>query len=576
MTVGFFDSLILILLAAVIAIVVCRRLRVPPTVAYIFIGMLVGSDALGWIPNVEATHTIAKFGVVFLMFTIGLEFSLTKLITMRRVVFGLGTAQVVLTTVITTFLGHWLGMTLQQALIVGCIVAMSSTAIVSKQLVDQNELGSPHGQNAIAILLFQDLAVIPFFILIGSFSFGAHALNITMLMALGKTVLAIATILGIGYWLLRPLFREIVVSESLELFTLSVLLVTLSAAWLTYKLDLSLALGGFVAGMMLGETEFRHQIEATIRPFRDLLMGLFFITVGMLFEFQHIAVIWPWVLLLLTALTLFKVVLISALTYLMSRNMDVSLRTGLILAQGGEFGFALLTLAMSDKLLPDLYGQVVLGALVFSMALAPLMIRFNDLIVRGLLPARYQSEAELAFLDADVFAKKLKDHVIICGFSRVGQNIAQVLDEEGISYLAIDLDHQRVISCQESGRPVIYGDASLYDMLCACKIRHAKALVVTFDIPLMAEKIVEQVRTHHKHLPIFVRTHDDSEFEMMQKAGATEVIPTSLEISLTMAAHVLLEMGVSGQKVSRMVKKARANKYRMLRPIISEDDFLDE
>lgn len=575
MSIGFFDSLILILLVAVLVIVVCRRIKVPPIIAYILIGILVGSDAVGWIPNISATHRIAEFGVVFLMFTIGLEFSLRKLIRMKQMVFGLGTAQVVITTVVTTVVGQWLGMSLKESIVVGCIVAMSSTAIVSKQLVDQNELGSPHGNNAIAILLFQDLAVIPFFIIISSFTHGAAALNITLLAALGKTVLAVATIFVIGQWLLRPLFREIIVSESLELFTLSVLLVTLGASWLTYKLGLSLALGAFGAGMMLGETEYRHQIESTIRPFRDILLGLFFITVGMLFRVENMLEIWPWILLLLAALTIFKVLLISGLTYIATKKVDVSARTGLVLAQGGEFGFALLTLAMSDNLLPEIWGQVVLGALLFSMAIAPVLIRFNDVIVRVLLPQSVVTEEEEAFDEAGEYSRSLNHHVIICGFSRVGQNIARLLVDENIPYIALDLDHQRVMQCQKLGSSVIYGDAAMYDMLHTCKIKQAKAIVITFETTPIALKIIEQIRSHHKKIPIFVRTHDDTELAELQKAGATEVVPSSLELSLTLSSHLLVECGVSASKITRLTNKIRKGRYSMLREVIpSEENML--
>lgn len=571
MAIGLFDSLILILFSAVLVIVVARRLNIPLIIAYIVIGIIAGSPVLGWIPDTTATHTLAKFGVVFLMFTIGLEFSLNKMIKMRSIVFGLGAAQVVLTAGITIALGYWLGMSLIQSVVIGCIVTMSSTAIVSKQLVDQNELGSPHGQYAIAILLFQDLAVIPFFILISSFSQQDVSVHLIIWASVGKTVLAVGVILAVGFWLLRPAFKEIVLSESLELFTLSVLLVTLSAAWFTNRMGLSLALGGFIAGMMLGETEFRHQIESTIRPFRDLLLGLFFITVGMLFKVEEMAQIWPWVLLLFAALTFFKILLIGLLTYVADRKVDVAAKTGLILAQGGEFGFALLTLALSDNLLPSLYGQVVLGALLFSMAIAPILIRYNDAIVRYFLPEKWRTEQQEVQGDTSAFTKNLTNHVIICGFGRTGYNITKILMAQEIPCIALDLDYPRVMHGQEDGFSIIYGDAAEYDILRSVNIKQAKAVVVAFDKPLTAKKILQQVRSHHKKLPIYVRTADDTELETMQAAGATEVIPTSLEISMTIASHVLLELGVNTNQVTRTMNKLRMNRYEKLRPIIPSE-----
>jgi len=410
MDLNLFDSLIRILMIAVVVVILCKRLNFPAIIGYIAIGVVVGPHLLGWVPDTEDTYALADFGVVFLMFTIGLEFSLSRMWRMKNLVFGLGGAQVLLTLLVTTIIG------------LACITSLSSTAIVSKQLVDQNELNSPHGNNAISILLFQDLAVIPFFILISSFIQQTDVMHWPMLLSFGKAFLLIMAMLALGRWILRPLFREIAATESLELFTLSVLLVTLVSAWLTHRFGLSLALGSFMAGMMLGETEFRHQIEATIRPFRDLLLGLFFITVGMLFNVRSIVVIWPWVLLLLAALTLLKVFIVSMICRYVENDVPVAVRTGLVMAQGSEFGFALLSLALMGNLLPMLYGQVVLGALLFSMALAPLIIRWNEKIMLLAVPEKYLKKVTMPKKTADIFAKGLEHHVILCGFSRVGQN----------------------------------------------------------------------------------------------------------------------------------------------------------
>ena len=411
MDLNLFDTLIRILMIAVVVVILCKRLNLPAIIGYIAIGVVVGPHALGWVPDTEDTYALADFGVVFLMFTIGLEFSLTRMWRMKHLVFGLGGAQVLLTVLLTTLFGHWLSMNWQQSIVVACIISLSSTAIVSKQLVDQNELNSPHGKNAISILLFQDLAVIPFFILISSFIQQTDVMHWSMLFSIGKAFLLIMAMLGLGRWILRPLFREIAATESLELFTLSVLLVTLVSAWLTHRFGLSLALGAFMAGMMLGETEFRHQIEATIRPFRDILLGLFFITVGMLFNVKAIVVIWPWVLLLLAALTLMKVLIVSMICRYVEDNVPVAVRTGLVMAQGSEFGFALLTLAMMGQLLPVLYGQVVLGALLFSMGLAPLIIRWNEKIMLMSVPKKYMKQVILPKKTAGIFAQGLENHV---------------------------------------------------------------------------------------------------------------------------------------------------------------------
>lgn len=575
MDLSTFDNLIMVLTAAVAVCISCMRFRLPTTIGYLLIGILVGPHALGLLEDVELIRHLAEFGVVFLMFTIGLEFSLSKIIKLKHLVFGLGSLQVVLTTLITTAMGRFVGMTLDQSLTVGCIVAMSSTAIVSKQLTDENQLGTLSGQSAISILLFQDLAVIPAFILLASFSQSYSSIQIPLLVALGKTLLALSVIFAFGRWLLRPLFRIIIATESLELFTLSVLLITLGAAYLTQRLELSLALGAFVAGMMLGETEFRHQIDATIRPFRDVLLGLFFITIGALFNLEIFVVVWPWVLLLLTALTVGKFAIIALLSYGMNRNPSVALRTGLFLAQGGEFGFALLSLAMREKLLPDDYGQVVLSALLLSMILAPLIIRYHKVLVKVLLPSKLRQEAVLASDGLDVIAKTLKDHVILCGFGSGGQQLARLLDDESVPYLGIDLDHHLVMKTQNAGFPVIYGDATLYDLLVACKIRQAKALVINFEVTESAAKIIEQVRSHHRKLPIFVRTADDSDLEKLQKLGATEVVPSTLETSIILASHLLVTLGIPAARITRRMNSIRKNRYRLLREVIPSEEGLE-
>ncbi|MDQ2994360.1 MAG: cation:proton antiporter [Pseudomonadota bacterium] len=566
---SFFDSFLSVLAVVVLAVVICKSLQIPSILGYLAVGIIVGPNVIGLIPESARISHLAEFGIVFLMFTIGLEFSLSRMLKMKHLVIGLGGAQVLLTVLITTAFGLLLSLGWHQALVIGCIVSLSSTAIASKQLTDQNELNAPHSQNAISILLFQDLAVIPFFILISSFSSTTISLSTALLYALGKAVLAMLLILGVGLQLLRPLFRRIAATHSLELFTLSVLLVTVAAAWLTEYLGLSLALGAFMAGMMLGETEFRHQIEATVRPFRDLLLGLFFITIGMLLNINSIDETWHWILLLFLALTGLKLLIITVLSYFAVRNLKISVRTGLVLAQGGEFGFALLTLALQDNILSQTYGQAVLGALLLSMATAPIVIYFNKMIANFVVPKSWHTWVDIPDTGAEQFTHKLKDHVILCGFGRNGQNIAKLLDGEQVPFIGIDNNHKLVNNCASMGYPVIYGDASLYEILEACKLNYAKAVVISCDHSLTIEKILQQIRAHHKNLPIFVRTQDDSDFERLQAMGATEVIPASLETSLTLTSHLLLTMGVSHHRIVELMTRVRKTRYRMLRTVLS-------
>lgn len=566
-----FDTLIIVLTIAVVVVVLCKYLKIPPIIGYIGVGIISGPHIMAWLPNTQQIHTLAEFGIVFLMFTVGLEFSLSRMIAMRHFVFGLGSAQVILTMLITAVCGHWLSLTWSQAITVGCIVSLSSTAMVSKQLDDLDQLNSQQGHRAISVLLFQDMAVIPFFILIASFGHATQSLSIPLLMALAKTIVTIVVILSLGRWVFQPLFKEIVSTHSEELFTLSVLLVTLVSAWITHRLDLSLAMGAFMAGMMLGETTFRHQIEATIKPFRDVLLGLFFISIGMLFDIFSIKETWPWVLMLFLAFSALKIIVITVLCRFAKTYWRVALRTGIILAQGSEFGFALLALAMYEKLFPPLYEQVILGALLLSLLSAPFLIQYNKALAKKIIPKSWFDIEDIKKpTPSNIFTSKIKNHVIICGFGRNGQNIAKLLDDEQIPYIGLDHDPELVHHCQKAGIPVIYGDASHYSILVACKIAKAKAIVVTFEDIHHIEKILPQVRTHFEKLPIFIRTHDDVALETLQNLGATEVIPATLEVSLTLASHVLLVMGVSAKRVVELMTKIRKTRYRLLREMISD------
>jgi CPA2 family monovalent cation:H+ antiporter-2 len=566
---GLFDTLIIVLTIAVVVVVLCKYLTIPPIIGYIVVGIISGPHIMAWLPDTQRIHAIAEFGIVFLMFTIGLEFSISRMIKMRHLVFGLGSAQVLLTGLVTTLVGHWLSLTWNQAIALGCIVSLSSTAMVSKQLDDQDELHSKSGHQAISILLFQDLVVIPFFILISSFSSASNTVSLPLLMALGKTTVTIVLILGLGRWIFRPLFKEIAATHSQELFTLSVLLVTVVSSWVTHRLGLSLALGSFMAGMMLGETEFRHQIEATIKPFRDLLLGLFFITIGMLFNIVAIKEIWPWVLILFLAFSALKIIIITALCRMTGSYWRIAMRTGLTLAQGSEFGFALLALALNINLFSVIYGQVILGALLLSLMVAPFLIHFNKAIAKFLIPKSWFEYHDVTKPSpAKLFTQALSDHVILCGFGKNGQNIGKLLDDEQVRYIGIEYNLELVHNCQAAGIPVIYGDSSEYAMLLACKIEKAKAIVITFEEIHNIKKILPQVRTHFDKIPIFVRTHDDAHLEELQALGATEVIPGTLEISLTLASHVLLSVGVSTKRVVELMGKIRKTRYRLLREMI--------
>lgn len=561
-------NLAIILLGfAVITVLALRRVRLPPILAYLGTGMLVGPHGLGWITNTDETRTLAEYGVVFLLFTLGLEFSLSQLMAMRRDVLLLGSCQV-LAAIIGAGAVAWLaGATPGAAIALGGALAMSSTAIVIKQLKEQAEINLRHARLTIAVLLFQDLAVVPFLILIPALASGDGHIASTLGWAMLKGAAALMLILAIGRWLLRPLFREIAGARLAELFTLAVLFFTLGAAWLTEALGLSLALGAFLAGIMLGETEFRHQVELEIRPFRDVLLGLFFVTVGMLVNVGVLVHAGGWVAIAVLGLILFKCGSVAAIGHILGNDKATAFRTGLLLAQGGEFGFALLALGLASGLLTPAATQFALAVILVSMIVSPLLIRVNRALAERLFGPAEASPRDVLKHDVVRNSFDAADHVVIAGYGRVGQNVARLLEEEGFEYVALDLDPVRVKTAREGGDAVFYGDAAHPDILRAAGIERARALVISYhDVPT-ATAILKLAHKLHPQLPVIVRTHDDSNLDRLQKAGATEVIPDALEAGLMVASHLLALLDVPVIRIIRQVERVRLNRYSLLRNV---------
>jgi monovalent cation:H+ antiporter-2, CPA2 family len=564
-----------LLLASVLVVTMARRIGLPPILGYLAVGLLVGPHALAWVPDSPQTHRLAEIGVVFLLFTLGLEFSWPRMVAMRREVFGLGLLQVSLTTVFFMLLGRSLGWPWLTAIVVGGALSMSSTAIVMRQLTEQAEVNRTHGRLVLAILLFQDLAFVPLLALAtvmvaGGAATGFSLLGIAKTVALG--VAALLAVLLAGRWLLRPLFVEIARSRLKELFTLTVLLVVLSSAWVTQWAGMSLALGGFLAGMMLAETEYRHQVEAVVRPFRELLLGLFFISVGMLLDLRLLLAQFPLIAAMVAILVAAKV-MVGALAVrgFVDSNFK-ALRTSMVLGGGGEFGIALLTLLLQANA-PNLAElQPVLLALVVTMVIAPLGIRYNKPLARFLLREKGPATRAIAREDAATSEVAKREHVILCGFGRVGQNIARVLESQGFEYVAIDLDLARVRPARQAGFPVIYGDSADEDVLQACGIATASAVVVSFANPDVSVAIVRAVRAHRSDVPVLVRTADDIGIAELTAAGATEVVPETFEASLMLVSHVLLLLQVPVTRVVRTVGEIRRARYATLRDVVQPDE----
>ncbi|MFQ5345157.1 MAG: cation:proton antiporter [Mariprofundus sp.] len=522
---SYLNDTLVMLAATVLAVALCLRMRLSPILAYLAVGVIVGPFGFGLVDDVEHIRIFAEFGVVFLLFSIGLEFSVALLARMKAAVLGLGSAQVWLTAAITAAVAFLLGLKAESALVLGGIIAMSSTALVTKQLADQVELHTRHGRNSLGILLFQDLMVVPFLILVTSLSGTTADMSVlTVAIALSEAVLALLIIFVFGRWVLRPLFREVARFRAAELFTLTVLLIVLCSAWVTYSIGLSFALGAFLAGVMLSETEFRHQVESEIRPFRDLLLGLFFITIGMMLDISMLPSIWLPVVLLLVALMLFKCISVFIFCRLGDWNNAVSLRTGLILAHGGEFGFAILILAMDGGILGPNTGQVVLAAMLFSMALAPVLIRYNGRIAQFLLPRSMQRSRQEISDHLRAVSAPLNRHVIVCGYGRVGKHAVAFLTDRDMPCMAIDLEPEHVQQGLAAGYRVSYGDAGSLALLRACGLERASALVISMIDFNTAMKIISRVRAVDGELPIIVRTRKEMHLYQLYQAGATEVV----------------------------------------------------
>jgi CPA2 family monovalent cation:H+ antiporter-2 len=563
---------ILVLLAAsVLVLSLVRRFALPPILGYLVVGMLLGPHALGLVANDETIRLLAEIGVVFLVFTLGLEFSLARMVAMKSEVLAIGGLQMVLTTAAFGGAAWALGVQPAVAIVLGGALAMSSTAIVMRQLGDQLELTRTHARLAIGILLFQDLAFAPLLALATAVARASETPSAVWFLGMvGRAVVALALVLFVGRWLLRPLFHEIARHRSSETFTLTVLFVVLSGAWATHLLGLSMALGAFLAGMLLAETEFRHQTEAVIKPFQDILLGLFFVSVGMLLDLRLLLLQLPLVLLMLTVLLVVKATIVTLIVRQFVANSRKALRTGIVMCMGGEFGFALLTVLLNVESLQAGLVQSLLTATALSMLLGPLIVRYNGRITDRILRRKSEPNVALETVATRELAKR--EHVIICGFGRVGQNLARVLESRGFEYIALDLEPHRVRDARQAGDPVVYGDATNPEVLSALGIDRASVVVISFADPAIAVRIVNAVRSLRQDVAVLVRTHDDVAVSTLQSAGATEVVPEIFETSLSLVSHVLLLLDVPSQEVLELTEEIRADRYELLRTVFRKHD----
>ena len=568
-------NIVILLAMAVITVSLSRRLHFPPILGYIIVGIIVGPSGFAFIEKEENIELLAEFGIVFLLFAIGLEFSVSQMLSMKKQVFGLGSAQVVTTALVVYFIGHLAGLDPNTNIVIAGAFALSSTAIVIKQLTEQSEIQSRHGRGALGILIFQDIMAIPLLILIPTLAMSGDnndALTWALVMAFIKGVLVVVVMHMIGKYLLRPLFHEVAMAKSQELFTLTVLTVALGAAAFTEEMGLSMTLGAFLAGMMLSETEYRHQIESDIRPFQDILLGLFFVTVGMIISLEILLEHFWTIIGLTIGIILLKGLILYAVSLIFDRGRGVSLRIALTLSQVGEFGLVLMTLAFTFKLLPEQTGNILLTAAVLSMAVAPFLVKFNGRITKAIHNESYRKNHHEIENTISEDNKHIRDHIILCGFGRVGQTVSRFLHSSNKQFIALDMDIKRVQEARAAGESVYYGDAAKQTILHAASLDKAKMVVITFSDFHASMKILHAIRQANTDIRVLVRTLDDSHVNELLEAGASEAIPDTFESAIMLSSHLLLLMGEPPRKVLNETRKIRKNRYQTLEDFYPGED----
>jgi monovalent cation:H+ antiporter-2, CPA2 family len=553
-------QIVLLLGVAVAVVVGFRHLRIPTSLGYLLVGVILGPHTIGptvYVPEFEA---LAEFGVVFLLFTIGLNFSLPQLHALRHQVLGLGTAQVVLSTAAVAVVMWLAGLDAAAAFVIGAAFAQSSSTIIGSQLAEQGEDASPPGRLGLAMSVFQDVTAVPFLVIIPVLgaAVGAEVLAGAVGWAIAKAVVVFVLVVFAGRWLLHPLFRLVTRYRSAELFTLTVLLVALLAAWSTSRFGLSLAFGAFLAGMMLGETEFRHQVESTIRPFRDVLLGLFFIGIGMLFEPASLPHIWHWALLGTLLLLVSKILIVVAIVRRSGIDAQAAWRVALLVSVGGEFGFALLAIALDANVIDTQLGQVALTSVFFSLIAGAVLIRFNRAIAARLAGRPGSAMPDLP----DPLPGASEQLVLIGGYGRVGHTLAVLLHERSVPYIAFDTDPARVAQGRADGHAVVYGDFADAELLASVRAERAALVIITVDNSAAALTAVSVLSNYCPHVPVIARARDLETSSQLLAAGATHAYPEAIEASLRLGATALKMLAVPDDEIDRILQGVRDWDYK--------------
>jgi len=550
-------TILAFLMAAVGVVFIFRRMKASPVLGYLAAGMLVGPHVLQIIKDPTETQFLGEIGVIFLLFTLGLELPLQRLNSLKKYVFGLGATQVVITGALFGFLGIWAGFPKETAILLGGAISLSSTAVVLQVLSDRRELATRFGRISFSVLLFQDLAVVFLLILATTLSGIGESLFLGVSFAIMKALTAFLIIGALGRFVFRPLFRAVAQSGSSELFMATTFLVVLGTAYLTESFGLSRELGAFLAGILLAETEYRHQIEADIQPFRGLLLGVFFMSVGMginLSVFLSSAVL---ILTLLTFMLLVKTLITFILCRLSWLKTSTSMRVGLLLSGGGEFVFVIFSPTIARNILPPGYEDILFSVVILSMALTPLLG-----LLGKWLSDRFSIREAHADLDGDAGEiREFQKHVILAGFGRVGQMLAELLTSRMIPFIALDTDMRRVSEGRDKGYPVFYGDAKQLKIMQAIGAERAKVVVITLNQVTSSVRVVSMLRRHYPDLPICVRVKDHRHHEKLIKSGARLVVPETVEPTVQLATSLLNVMGMPSEEIKQLIETFRKRKW---------------
>jgi CPA2 family monovalent cation:H+ antiporter-2 len=562
--VPYLDDIIFFLATAVLVAPLCSRFKVSPILGYLVAGVLIGPSVFSVVSVDDTTHWLAELGIVFLLFMIGLELSIERLRVMRRYAFGLGLAQVVISTLAIAGVFVLFGSDIDAAIVIGWALALSSTAFVLQILSERNEVATLTGRASVAVLLLQDLAVVPVLVLIPLLAAGDKDILASLGLAAVHALIALAAIFIVGRFVLRRLFRLVAATGIPEVFVAATLLAILVTGVVTDLAGLSYALGAFLAGLLMSGTEFRHQIAADIMPFRGLLLGLFFITVGMHLDLNYVSGNFALILPVAVALMTIKALIILILGRIFGMPLEIAIRTGLYLAQGGEFAFVILGLATAHGIIPTGVDNLLVGAVILSMAATPLLVGLSH---RGTKFVLEHSDDGVDALREE--SAELNDHVIIGGYGRVGQTVAAALKQRNIPFVAVDMDGNNVAQGHRRGDPVFFGDLTRHSVLEAAGAKRARSLVIALDGQSAAERVMQAVREDFAHLHVLARTRDRAQARRLEDAGARAAVPDTLEASLHLAAHLLRDLGDESADIERLMTALRRDNYDLLDRLVS-------